>query len=226
MLNRLNHRILPGSSRRRGGTFFTMLIFIMMLVSTALMYYYFQRTRELQREIVALKSGMGLAAEEESGFWDWLPWGKADGDEDAEDTAEPAPAAAVAVQATPQPVVTTPVATEDFAQPSDAELPPPGAASTPRPVNAAVPEGNPPVQALDLNRQTEPATAEEPQVLEPIDATQSAEGSPEGEAAAEPDAETAQPEDAPSGESGPREPIQSMYDQLPPVRVRSPRQNQ
>ena len=75
MLNRLNYIDHPGTSRKRGGTYFTMMIFVMMLVSTALMYYYFQRTKELQREIVSLKSGMGLEVEAESGFWDWLTGG-------------------------------------------------------------------------------------------------------------------------------------------------------
>jgi hypothetical protein len=43
----------------------------MMLVSTALMYYYFQRTRFLEREVLAIKNG---ETPEKSGFASLLPW--------------------------------------------------------------------------------------------------------------------------------------------------------
>lgn len=228
MLNRFNYIGHPGTSRKRGGTYFTMMIFVMMLVSTALMYYYFQRTKELQREIVSLKSGMGLEAEAESGFWDWLPWGKDEGGED-DDTPEPAAAPAVVVQSTPRPVAATPAVMEEAAQTADSELPPPGAASTPRPTNPETGTGNAPIlQGLNLNAQNEPAAVQEPQVLEPIDSTEAAETAPSaGESAEGSGAEDGQPgTNAPAEESRPGEPIQSMYDQLPPVRVRSPRQSE
>lgn len=54
---------LPHAANCRGGATFTMVIFLLLLISTGFMYYFFQKSRALERELTAWRSGSKEAVE-------------------------------------------------------------------------------------------------------------------------------------------------------------------
>lgn len=97
-----------------------MLIFVMMLVSTGLMYYYFQRTRALQRQVVALQTGEGGKENSSGGVLDFL-----------NPAARPAaaPIAGAAQSGNPAPAASTPTPSPVVAE-APVNPPPPGDVET------------------------------------------------------------------------------------------------
>ena len=117
-----NLKLLITYRKNRGGTFFTMLIFIMLLVSSALMYYYFQKSRVLEQQLIAVRSGEQPADSLAATVFNWNKSSepKATSAEDDEPVAETTPPAATPVATAQQ----TPVATEPAATPAPLDLNP------------------------------------------------------------------------------------------------------
>ncbi len=202
-----------------------MVIFVMLVISSALMYYYFQRTRALQREVAALKSGIAGGTENGSSLWDWLPWNKAGDAEDESEVTSEAGNGTVAGRAMPAPEPTPGGGAAEDApvtpQYDESQLPPSGAVSTPRPIAGEISPAGEPAGRLNLYA----GTTETEELAPIITTTIPAEPDtlPPGEEPAE--AGAADQQEEPAGEAQGQQPIKSMYDELPPVRVRSPRQN-
>lgn len=167
-----------------------------MLISTALMYYYFQRTRFLERELIAIKNG---ETPEKSGFASLLPWTDNESNSstqsrdslaEPEPPAAPAPAAA-AIQQTPA-IASAATAAQPGIQEPDTLSPSAEAALANQTSNGLV--------LQDLPAQT-PGNSQLEATREPLE-----------------------PESQQPSESGAQ--INSMYDtKAPPVRVRSPSRN-
>ncbi len=166
-----------------------MLVFVMMLVSTGLMYYYFQRTRLLQRQVMALQSGDQVTAAQPTAPWEFFGFGG------TKESPKLAPPATPSQESESNP----------NQKPTGQNLPPTGAASTPRPQT---------VPSADDENSTVPvdqAVQEQPQ--EQIEAPGDLELEPSS--MDEPlDAEPEEAEDKPV--------LDSLYDAPPPVRVRAP----
>lgn len=185
-----------------------MVIFIMMLVSTALMYYYFQRTRALEREVTALRSGESREAD--PGLFSYLPWNVGPNKAAPQGTQVPAP---VHETASPETGATTPGPPAAGMEMAEETLPPTGTASTPRPgaESSANERGEPAYGALTLNS----INGEDSEILPSDETAPGSDRSMSSDAAeGEPDSEATE-----SGE------VNSMYDAPPQVRVRAPRRD-
>jgi len=184
------------SNRHRGGSFFTMVIFIMLLISTALMYYYFQRTRFLERQVIALQNGEQPEPSGISHFVSWIKGTQPSDSENINASAEPP-------KSTPRPQA-APIATPEIESdtlPESVEFAPSTATST---EPSLVP------LAEEATESFETATPDEDNGL-----SENADGSENiTESAAQDD----------DNNPAANQPINSLYDtqQPPPVRVRSP----
>ncbi len=177
-----------------------MLLFIMMLVSTALMYYYFQRTRSLEKQVVALQNGELLATSPQSGFLGLLGLGEKKDSPKLVAPPRPAPS--------PDPASAIALQPESAGQ----DLPPSGAASTPTPksgnpreeLGAVAPSIEITPQALDL--EMDEAFVDPNSQIDPI-------------------TEPVETQDYTSDEPEKERNLDSLYDAQPPVRVRAPQRN-